>query len=68
MYGKESLPEPIVKIISDKLEVIELKFNQNYAKPFLIINWYRPPSSGMDEASFEYLRNVLQEADREEKK
>ena len=67
MYGKESLPEPIVKI-SDTLEVIEPKFNQNCAKPFLIISRYRPPSSGVDEASFEYLRNILQEADREEKK
>lgn len=43
IYVKESLPEPKVKIISNKLEPIELEFNTIHAKPFLIISWYRPP-------------------------
>ena len=67
LYVKESLPEPTVNIISDKLELIELEFNPIHAKPFLIISWYRPPTSGVDDVSFKNLRNVLKEADKEEK-
>ena len=67
IYVKESLPEPTVKIISNKLELIELEFNPNHAKPFLIISWYRSPTSGADDVSFEYLRDLLKEANKEEK-
>ena len=67
LYVKESLPEPTVNIISDKLELIELEFNPIHAKPFLIISWYRTPTSVMDDVSLENLRNTLKEADKEEK-
>ena len=67
IYVKESLPELTVKIISNKLEVIELEFNPIHAKPFLIISWYRPSTSRADDVSFEYLRDLLKEADQEVK-
>ena len=56
-----------MKIISNKLELIELEFDPIHAKPFIIISWYRPPTSGADDVSFEYLRDLLKEADKEEK-
>ena len=61
------MPEPTVKVISDKLELIELEVNPIHAETFLIISWYRPPTSGADNDSFEYLRDLLREADKEEK-
>ena len=67
MYVEESLPEPMVKILSDKLELIELEVNPTHAKPFLIVSWYRPPTSGADDVSFEYLRDLLKEAHNAEK-
>ena len=33
----------------------------------LTISWYRPPTSGVDDVSFENLRDILKEADKEEK-
>ena len=56
-----------MKIIRDKLELIELEFNPIPTKPFLVISWHRSPTSGVDEVLLEYLRDVLKEADREEK-
>ena len=37
MYVKESLPRPTVKIVSDKLELIELEICPVHARPFQII-------------------------------
>ena len=67
IYVKESLSEPTVKIKSDKLELVALEFTSNHAKPFLVMCWYRPPTSGVDDESFENLRNILKEVDKEEK-
>ena len=68
IYVKESLHEPTVKVITDKLELIELEFNPIHAKPCVIISWYRHPASGADDVSFDYLRDLLKEADKEERK
>ena len=51
IYVKESLPDPTLKIVTDELELIELEVNPIHAKTFLIISWYRPPTSGVDEVS-----------------
>ena len=68
IYVKESFTEPTVKIISNELEIIEfIEFNPIHAKPVLIISCYRPPTSGTDDVSIEYLRDLLKEADKEEK-
>ena len=52
---------------SDKLELVALEFTSNHAKPFLVMCWYRPPTSGVDDESYENLRNILKEVDKEEK-
>ena len=67
IYVKESLSEPNVKIKSDKLELVALEFTSDHAKPFLLMCWYRPPTSGVDYESFENLRNIFKEVDKEEK-
>ena len=67
IYVKESLSEPTLKIKSDKLELVALEFTPNHAKPFLVMCWYRPPTSGVDDASFENLRDILRKVDKEEK-
>ena len=64
IYIKESLPEPVVRIKGNELELLA---PPNHEKPFFVVCWYRPPTSGVDEASFEKLRETLKELDREEK-
>ena len=45
MYVKESLPEPTIKLTSDKLELIALEVSpSDHARPFVIVCWYRPPT------------------------
>ncbi len=67
MYVKDNISDPIIKIKSDKLELLALEFTANHAKPFLVMCWYRPPTPGVDDTSFENLRNVLKELDKEDK-
>ena len=68
LYVKESLPYPTVKMKSEKLELLLVEISPTQAKSFLVICWYRPPTSGVDEESFENLRDTLKQLDKEEKK
>ena len=53
MYIREGLPEPIIKLNSDKLELISLEVSQNiHARSFHLVCWYRPPTAGVDELAF----------------
>ena len=67
IYVKESLPEPAVRIKGNELELLALEFLPNHGKPFFVVARYRPPTSGVDEASFEKLRETMKELDRKEK-
>ena len=67
IYVKESLPEPTVKIKSDKLELVALEFTSDHAKPFLFMCWYRPPTAGLDHESFKNLRDILRAVDKKKK-
>ena len=68
VYVRENLPEPIIKIKSDKLELISFKVSQNiHAKSLHIVCWYRPPTAGVDEFAFDNLREIVKGLDREEK-
>ena len=68
VYVRENLPEPIIKIKSDKLELISLEVSHNiHAKSLHLVCWYRPPTAGVDEFAFENLREILKSLDREEK-
>ena len=68
MYVKESLPEPTIKLTSNKLELIALEVSPSYhARPFVIVCWYRPPTAGIDDTAFENLREIPKNLDKEEK-
>ena len=67
LYVKESLPYPTVKLKSEKLELLTVEISPTQAKSFLVVCWYRPPTSGVDEESFENLRDTLKQLDKEEK-
>ena len=67
IYVKESLPEPVVRIKGNELELLALEFSPNHGRHFFVVCWYRPLTLGVDEASFEKLRETLKELDREEK-
>ena len=66
VHVRENLPEPIVKIKSDKLELISHEVSHNiHAKSLHLVCWYRPPAAGVDEFAFENLREILKGLDRE---
>ena len=68
MYVKGSLPEPTIKLSSDKLELIALEVSpSDHARPFVIVCSYRPPTAGVDDTAFENLREILKNLDKGEK-
>ena len=66
LYVKESLPYPTVTLKSEKLELLSVEISPPHVKSFLVVCWYRPPTSGVDEESFENLRDTLKQLDKEE--
>ena len=58
---------PNRKIEREKLELLSIETSPTQAKSFLIVCRYRPPTSGVDEESFENLRKSLKQLDKEGK-
>ena len=68
VYVRENLPEPIIKIKSEKLELISLEVSHDiHAKSLHLVCLYRPPTADVEEFAFENLREILKGLDREEK-
>ena len=67
IYVKDSLPEPIIELENDKLELLSLRIKPKNAKSFILVCWYRPPTSVVDDAAFENLREIIRKLDKEEK-
>ena len=67
IYVKNSLPEPKFKLKSDNLELLSGEISPGHAKPFLLMCWYRPPTSGVDDEAFEKLATVWSDLDKDEK-
>ena len=67
IYVKDTLPEPKIKQNCDNIELLSLEIKQQNARPFFFVCWYRPPTSGVDEAAFENLRESLGDLDKEGK-
>ena len=68
IYIRDNLPEPIIKLKSDKLELISLDVSQNiHARSSHLVCWYLSPTACVDEHAFENLRGILKDPDREEK-
>ena len=49
------------------LEIVAVEITPFHARSFIVICWYRPPTSGNDKESFEALRNLLSAVDAEGK-
>ena len=67
LYVKKSLTYSTVTWKSEKLELLSLEISPTHANPFLLVCWYRPPTSKVDEESFENHRDTLKQLDKEEK-
>ena len=51
---------------SDKLELLSLRIKPKNAKSLIFVCWYRPPTSVVDDAAFENLREILAKLDKVE--
>ena len=67
IYVKDDLPEPKIRLKSSNLELLCLEFTPRHAKAFFVIAWYRPPTSAVDNPSFEAFREVLKCLDAEDR-
>ena len=68
IYIKDSVPEPVLKITSKKLEFLSLEIQpSHYCKPFNVVCWHRPPTNSIDNDAFEELREVLLKLDSDKK-
>ena len=67
LYANESLPYPTVKLKREKLELLSIEISSTHAKFFLVVCWYRSPTSGVDEEPFENLRDTLKQLDKGQK-
>ena len=53
IYVKSSFPEPKMKLKSVNFELLSVEISTECAKPFLLVRWYRPPATDVDEEEFE---------------
>ena len=67
LYANESLSYPAVKLKREKLELLSIEISSTHAKFFLVVRWYRSPTSGVDEEPFENLRDTLKQLDKGQK-
>eukprot|EP00795_Rhopilema_esculentum_P008058 gene8058-13973_t len=65
IYVKDTLPVPKIKQNSNKLELLSPEIKQENGRAFFLVCWYRPPTSGADDAAFENLREALGELGEE---
>ena len=66
-YVKDSLTDVKVKLKSDELELLCLEITPRNAKGMFLLNWYRPPTPDTDKTSFDSLREILRQLEREDK-
>ena len=54
-------------IIDPKLEILGIEVTPKHAKVFVILCWYRPPTSDIDNCSFEALAKTIRKIDAKSK-
>ena len=67
IYVKDNLPEPKISLRDSNLELVCLEFTPRPTEAFYVIAWYRPPTSAVDNSSFEALREVLNRLDSQDR-
>ena len=63
-----SLPEPIIELKSDRLQLFSLRMKPNNAGTFIFVCSYRALTSVVDGPALENLREILGKLDKEENK
>ena len=68
MYVNNTLSHHRREDITDpKLEILGIEVTPKHAKAFVILCWYRPPTSDIDNCSFEALAKIIRKIDAESK-
>ena len=68
MYVNNTLSHHRTEDITDpKLEILGIEVTPKYAKVFVILCWYRPPTSDIDNCSFKALAKIIRKIDAESK-
>ena len=68
MYVNNTLSHHRREDITDpKLEILGIEVTPKHAKAFVILCWYRPPTSDIDNFSFEALAKIIRKIDTESK-
>ena len=66
MYVNSTLSHHRREDITDpKLEILWIEVTPKHAKAFVILCWYRPPTSDIDNCSFEALARIIRKIDAE---
>ena len=67
IYVKDSLDVLQVDQQMNSLGLLSLDINSKKARSFFLISWYRPPTTNVDDSTFENLRAILTRLDRQDK-
>ena len=64
MYVRSNLSLNYRDDITDpKLEILGIEVTPNHARSYIVLCWYRPPTSGIDNSTFEALSRILGQID-----
>ena len=68
MYVRSNLPHHCREDITDpNLEILGIEITPNHARSYVVLCWYRPPTSGIDNTKYEALTKILEKIDAEGK-
>ena len=64
MYVRSNLSHHCREDITDpNLEILGIEITPNHARSYIVLCWYRPPTSGIDNTTFEALTKILEKTD-----
>ena len=68
MYVRSNLSHHCREDITDpNLEILGIEIAPNHARSYVVLCWYRPPTSGIDNTIYEALTKILEKIDAEGK-
>ena len=67
IYVKKSFDVLRVDHQMNSLDLLSIEIKPKKARSFFLVSWYQPPTSNVDDGTFENLRAVLMRLDRQDK-
>ena len=68
MYVRSNLPHHCRENITDpNLEILGIEITPNHVGSYVVLCWYRPPTSGIDNTIYEAIAKILEKIDAEGK-